>query len=139
MKGEWIEVKVVTTSDALEPVSGIFYSLGIKGVSIEDPNDMLMREAGPLTWDFADINVFEYGDRAAVVKGYFTPEDDIDGAKKNIEEKLPSKEFIRVHRSYFVRIDKIKKISEDIILVENKLIPVSKSYKKDLLDRLNLL
>lgn len=58
---------------------------------------------------------------------------------KNIEEKLPPKDFIRVHRSYFVRIDKIKKLSEDIILVENKLIPVSKSYKKDLLDRLNLL
>jgi len=58
---------------------------------------------------------------------------------KNIEGKLPPKEFIRVHRSYFVRIDKIKKISEDIILVENKLIPVSKSYKKDLLERLNML
>ncbi len=58
---------------------------------------------------------------------------------KNIEEKLPPKDFIRVHRSYFVRIDKIKKISEDIILVENKLIPVSKSYKKELIERLNLL
>jgi len=58
---------------------------------------------------------------------------------KNIEGKLPPKEFIRVHRSYFVRVDKIKKISEDIILVENKLIPVSKSYKKDLLERLNML
>ncbi|GDX53015.1 DNA-binding response regulator [Bacteroidota bacterium] len=55
---------------------------------------------------------------------------------KNIEAKLPSKEFVRVHRSYLVRIDKIKKISEDILLVENKLIPVSKSYKKELLDRL---
>jgi ribosomal protein L11 methyltransferase len=88
MKGEWIEVKVVTTSEALEPVSGIFYGLGIKGVSIEDPNDMLTRDAGPLTWDFADINVFEYGDKAAVVKGYFTPEDDIEGAIKYIEEKL---------------------------------------------------
>jgi DNA-binding LytR/AlgR family response regulator len=58
---------------------------------------------------------------------------------KNIEGKLPPKEFIRVHRSYFVRVDKIKKISEDIILVENKLIPVSKSYKKELLERLNML
>jgi len=94
MKGEWIEVKVVTTSDALEPVSGIFYSLGINGVSIEDPNDMLTREAGPLTWDFADINIFEYGDKAAVVKGYFTPEDDIEGTKLIIEEKLSAlKEF----------------------------------------------
>ena len=58
---------------------------------------------------------------------------------KNIETKLPPKEFARVHRSYLVRIDKIKKISEDIILVENKLIPVSKSYKKELLDRLTTL
>lgn len=58
---------------------------------------------------------------------------------KNIEGKLPTKEFIRVHRSYFVRIDKIKKISEGIILVENKLIPVSKSYKKELMERLNML
>jgi len=58
---------------------------------------------------------------------------------KNIETKLPPKEFARVHRSYLVRIDKIKKISEDIILVENKLIPVSKSYKKELLERLTTL
>ncbi len=58
---------------------------------------------------------------------------------KNIEEKLPTTQFVRVHRSYFVRLDRIKKISEDIILVENKLIPVSKSYKKELLQRLNLL
>jgi ribosomal protein L11 methyltransferase len=36
MKGEWIEIKVVTTSEALEPVSGIFYGLNVKGVSIED-------------------------------------------------------------------------------------------------------
>ncbi len=58
---------------------------------------------------------------------------------KNIEAKLPGAEFVRVHRSYLVRIDKIKKISEDILLVENKLIPVSKSYKKELLDRLTTL
>lgn len=94
MKGEWIEIKVVTTSEALEPVSGIFYSLNVKGVSIEDPNDILTRETGPLTWDFADINILEYGDKAAVVKGYFTPEDNIDGIKKYIEEKLMDlKEF----------------------------------------------
>lgn len=54
----------------------------------------------------------------------------------NIETRLPQSQFIRVHRSYFVRIDRIKKIAEDIILVENKLIPVSKSYKKELITRL---
>ena len=37
MDGTWIEVRVITKSEALEPVSGIFYSLDCKGVAIEDP------------------------------------------------------------------------------------------------------
>ena len=60
MEGTWIEVNVITKSEALEPISGIFYSLDCKGVAIEDPNDILTREQGPLTWDFADINVLEH-------------------------------------------------------------------------------
>lgn len=88
MQGKWIEVKIVTTSEALEPVSGIFYSLDVKGVAIEDPNDILLREQGPLTWDFADINLFEYGDKAAVVKGYFSVEDSMDEVEAYIKEKL---------------------------------------------------
>lgn len=88
MQGKWIEVKVVTTSEALEPVSGIFYSLDVKGVAIEDPNDILQREQGPLTWDFADINLFEYGDKAAVVKGYFSVEDNMKEIEEYIKEKI---------------------------------------------------
>lgn len=88
MQGKWIEVKVVTTSEALEPVSGIFYSLDVKGVAIEDPNDILQREQGPLTWDFADINLFEYGDKAAVVKGYFSVEDNMKDIEEYIKEKI---------------------------------------------------
>ena len=60
MEGTWIEVRVITESEALEAVSGIFYSLDCKGVSIEDPQDILGRETGPLTWDFADINILEH-------------------------------------------------------------------------------
>ena len=44
MDGTWIEVRVITKSEALEPVSGIFYSLDCKGVAIEDPEDILGRE-----------------------------------------------------------------------------------------------
>ncbi|MBL4932996.1 50S ribosomal protein L11 methyltransferase [Clostridium paridis] len=88
MQGTWIEVKVITTSEALEPVSGIFYALDCKGVAIEDPNDILDREQGPLTWDFADINILEYKGKAACVKGYFAEEDNIPEVLKYIEEKL---------------------------------------------------
>ncbi|MEW8956091.1 50S ribosomal protein L11 methyltransferase [Clostridium sp.] len=88
MKGTWIEVKVITKSEALEIIQGIFYGLDVKGVAIEDPNDMLEREEGPLTWDFADINILEHKGKAAMVKAYFSLEDNIEEIIDYIKEKL---------------------------------------------------
>lgn len=88
MEGTWIEVRVITKSEALEPVSGIFYGLDCKGVAIEDPNDILEREQGPLTWDFADINVLEHKGAVAVVKAYFAEEDDIENILNYVNEKI---------------------------------------------------
>ena len=88
MEGTWIEVRVITKSEALEPISGIFYGLDCKGVAIEDPNDILEREQGPLTWDFADINVLEHKGEVAVVKAYFSEEDNIEEILKYVEEKI---------------------------------------------------
>ena len=88
MEGTWIEVRVFTKSEALEPISGIFYSLNCTGVAIEDPEDILGREQGPLTWDFADINVLEHKGKCAVVKAYFSQEDNIDEIIKFVKEKV---------------------------------------------------
>ena len=88
MEGTWIEVRVITKSEALEPISGILYGLDCKGVAIEDPEDILGREQGPLTWDFADINVLEHKGKFAVVKGYFSEEDNIDEIIAYINEKV---------------------------------------------------
>jgi ribosomal protein L11 methyltransferase len=88
MNGVWVEVKIITKSEAIEPISGIFYGLDVKGVAIEDPNDILQREQGPLTWDFADINILEYGGKAAVVKGYFSVDDDVDNLVAYVNKKL---------------------------------------------------
>lgn len=88
MDGTWIEVRVITKSEALEPISGIFYSLDCKGVAIEDPEDILGREQGPLTWDFADINVLEHKGKFAVVKAYFAEEDNIEDVLEYVNERL---------------------------------------------------
>lgn len=58
---------------------------------------------------------------------------------KNIQEKLPVNKFMRVHRSYIVRLDQIDKIEDHIIEIGKHLIPVSKSYREDLYRKLNLL
>lgn len=48
---------------------------------------------------------------------------------KAILEKLPSPEFVRVHRSFIIPISKIDKIRNKIIYIKNEEIPVSASYE----------
>ncbi|GAA0789030.1 50S ribosomal protein L11 methyltransferase [Hathewaya limosa] len=88
MEGTWKEIRVITKSESLEPISGIFYGLDCDGVAIEDPEDILGREQGPLTWDFADINILEHKGKAAVVKGYFEKDIDVNKIITYIEEKI---------------------------------------------------
>lgn len=47
---------------------------------------------------------------------------------KGIQEKLPQREFIRVHRSYIVPVKKIEKFNRQKITVAGKEIPVGSSY-----------
>ena len=49
---------------------------------------------------------------------------------KHMEEMLPSSNFIRVHKSYMVALDKIEFIERNRIKIEDKLIPVGDTYKK---------
>jgi DNA-binding LytR/AlgR family response regulator len=64
----------------------------------------------------------------------------IHSTMKDIEKKLPSEDFIRVHRSYIVRLDKIAAIEQPNLILENdkKVIPIGGSYKDDLSNRINL-
>ena len=54
----------------------------------------------------------------------------------NIEAKLPQKEFLRIHRSFIVSIAKIESFTNEFIEIRKKAIPISRSYKKDVLSRL---
>jgi len=53
---------------------------------------------------------------------------------------LPVKDFVRVHRSYIVRLDKIFSIKYPDLVIEGKMkvIPIGGLYRKDLYSRLNL-
>ena len=64
----------------------------------------------------------------------------IHSTMKEIQKKLPVKEFQRVHRSYIVRLDKIIAIEQPNILIEGgkKMLPIGGSYKEELFSRINL-
>ena len=56
---------------------------------------------------------------------------------KTIQEKLPSKEFIRVHRSYIVPFSRIESIRNKTIFLSGKEIPVGGIYEEDLFNLFN--
>lgn len=55
---------------------------------------------------------------------------------KDMDEKLPKKHFIRVHRSFIVNVSQIQEIATSHIVIGKKAIPVSKALKEELLTRL---
>ena len=57
---------------------------------------------------------------------------------KSIEVKLPVKEFARVHRSYIVRLDKIKAIKQNKLTISDQIIPISRFYRDNLFSKLKL-
>ena len=49
---------------------------------------------------------------------------------KELEEALPEKQFIRIHKSYIVAIREINSLEGNMIEIHNKQLPVGKSYKE---------
>jgi two-component system LytT family response regulator len=58
---------------------------------------------------------------------------------KSVEEKLPTLKFLRVHRSYIVALNKIEKIEEGVIVINNRPVPVGDAYRSTLNKKLNIL
>ncbi len=56
---------------------------------------------------------------------------------KSLEELLPADQFIRVHKSYIVSINKISYIERGRVMVNKQLIPISESYKDKLSNLIN--
>lgn len=86
MDKEWLEVQIVTTSEAVEPITGILYNTGVQGVSIMDPKDVEEKIKSPgLDW------IEEYPmklDDPTIIKAYYKESekftDDLQYVKESI-------------------------------------------------------
>jgi len=52
---------------------------------------------------------------------------------KNLEENLNNSQFIRVHKSYIVSINKIEGIESNEIFIQNHRIPISRNYSEQVI------
>lgn len=103
-----------------------------KQESIKADNDYLFIKADYQTKriEYKDILYFE--GLKDYVKLYLESSDKaivFHATMKSIEAKLPQNSFMRIHRSFIVRLDKIKAIERDRILFGKERIPISKQYK----------
>lgn len=55
-----------------------------------------------------------------------------------LENLLFSKGFSRIHRSYIINIKHVKSIQKNKVLISDKRIPISESYKNAFFERINL-
>jgi len=53
---------------------------------------------------------------------------------KDMSEKLPQGQFVRVHRSYIVNVAHVEEVAISHIAVDKKAIPISKSFRNDLMN-----
>ncbi len=57
---------------------------------------------------------------------------------KKIKERLPESIFVQIHRSFIINFDKIIDIQDNTVLINKKVIPISRSNRSRLMQRLNL-
>jgi DNA-binding LytR/AlgR family response regulator len=63
----------------------------------------------------------------------------IHSTMKGIENALPAFDFLRVHNSFIVRLDKIASIKDNTVFINKSTIPVSRNKIKALIQRLKLI
>jgi len=58
---------------------------------------------------------------------------------KTMEAKLPPAYFLRIHRSFIINLTQINEVSDNFIVINHKIIPLGKTPKAALMNRLRLL
>ena len=88
--------------------------------------------------NFQDILWIEALDNYVIIKTSSKEQYILHSSMKDIEAKLPQLNFARVHRSYIIQLDKINALEENACIIDGNRIPIGKSYKDNLMSRLNL-
>ena len=55
---------------------------------------------------------------------------------KNVEAQLPADNFLRVHRSYIVALDKVDELEGNMLKINNSTVPLSKNLRDEVYEKL---
>lgn len=103
-----------------------------------DLKEIFIKSDGKLTrLNFQEIlyieSVGDYVKYITATKNYLTL-----STLKSVEEKMSGNNFMKVHRSYIVNLQKIIDIQDNTLVIDGKVIPISKSFRSEVLNRINV-
>ena len=55
---------------------------------------------------------------------------------KALEEELPAKQFIRIHKSYIINLDQIQQVEGNAVNIQGKILPIGQSYRTPFFNRI---
>ncbi|WP_369049428.1 LytR/AlgR family response regulator transcription factor [Tenacibaculum sp. UWU-22] len=116
------ESKTTTSKKELEQQNDFYVNIDRRLIKIDIPSIYLVEAKG----DYINIKTED--------KNYV-----VHSTLKKIEEKLPKSLFLKVHRSYIINIKKIIDIEDNSVLIKKDVVPVSRSNRAELMQRLDLL
>lgn len=131
-------VKPIKSADFLKAIEKVLKNRSVK--INKETDDIYFVKKGSTIKKISvnDISLIEcIGDYVTI----YTDSDKftIHSTMKAIEQKFNNPMFLRVHRSYIVRIDKIEEIEDDSMSFGKKIVPIGKTYKQEVFQKLKML
>lgn len=85
----WIQLKIITTTNAIDPVCGALYDVGIAGLEISDKDDFKeFLENNRKYWDYVDEELEKLKTADSCITVYFGDDDDGKAQLKSVENLL---------------------------------------------------
>lgn len=96
----WVEVQVKTKTEFEEIVSNIMYDLGVTGLAIEDPKDILEFDQSEDDWDYIDPELFDLESDNIVIKAYFPEGEELEEKIRLVRENIETNPMKEHGESY---------------------------------------
>ena len=103
----------------------------------EEPNLFVRKSGAIVPLNFEEVTHVEADDNYCV---FHEPGEKhvVSHTLKEIEQKLTSAGFCRIHKSFLVNIKKINRIEHSVVFIEETMLPIGKAYRKPFFDRLTV-
>lgn len=119
----WVKVEIETLRENEEKVSNILYDLGVQGLSIEDPEDVLNLIKNKNDWELVDEALVNRNSKIIKIDGYFSASRDLQNkiqvAKQSIEKlgkvtisKVYEEDWSKEWKKYYKPI----RVGQDIVI-----------------------